>query len=867
MKKKASMILTCVLLAPLFLNGNAPVVHAGDPFVITSIDEPGIDREGLIGYYYREDQFKNLILFTPTRNHTLVYDQGTTGDLLADSQQQFSSIRWAGLITSKETGDFTFSLSEDELAIIEINGKVVSNKGKEKQRVHLEKGQFVPIRIEYKPNGKLSTGSAAWNKLRLVKTDIRNHTIPVQQDELRNPDFNKKETKDFLKKASVSYLHSQKAVEDDDDDKDTDGDSIPDSWEENGYTIMNKVAVKWDDSYASKGYTKFVSSPLDSHTAGDPYTDYEKAARDLPLANAKETFHPLVAAFPSINVSMEKIILSENKDLSNSAESHSSSNWSYTNTEGASIQGGIGPEGISFGISANYEHSETVGAEWGTSHGTTSQFNTASAGYLNANVRYNNAGTGAIYEVQPTTSFVLGDSTIATITAKSNATALSMPSGESYPKKGQNGIALNTMDDFNSNPITLNNKQLNDVVNKKPIIIETDQADGKYAIKKADGSIAMGGSWTGVIDQIKGKTASIIVDKGDSASEKRVAAKDYDNPEDKTPSVSLKEALKLAFPEITEKEGLLYYHDQPIYESSVMSYVDENTAQEIKKQISDTKGIFKDVKQLYDVKLTPKMNFTIKMSTLYDGAENGSLSGPLGTWSLTLVIDGGNTGKKQYISGLSGGTSTLTLNQASKNKLEKNTNYYISLYMKADTDNTKPTLEIAGEKSVLASKQITLNKSDNNYTRVDILVHNLEYNPIKEIRIVADGKSRVLFDDLSVSKVSATKPNELSDEEIKGIYQDHKEDVVKYDDMYYLNSVTFTNIHPLQNYVTKYKVKTKANLDKSLDSYPVDSKGSVKVNMLDYNKGGGLYLGDNNGKVSIYAVTKDGREIEVYQRN
>ncbi|PFR60140.1 hypothetical protein COK29_29625, partial [Bacillus cereus] len=85
---------------------------------------------------------------------------------------------------------------------------------------------------------------------------------------------------------------------DEDEDIDTDGDHIPDIWEKNGYTIQRKMAVKWDDSLAEKGYKKYVSNPYEAHTVGDPYTDYEKAAGDIPLANAKETFNPLVAAFP-----------------------------------------------------------------------------------------------------------------------------------------------------------------------------------------------------------------------------------------------------------------------------------------------------------------------------------------------------------------------------------------------------------------------------------------------------------------------------------------------------------------------------------------------------------------------------------------
>nr|WP_313782055.1 binary toxin-like calcium binding domain-containing protein [Paenibacillus larvae] len=311
-------------------------------------------------------------------------------------------------------------------------------------------------------------------------------------------------------------MSDDQSIDDDDTiDIDTDNDKIPDVWEENGYTIKNKLVVKWDDSLAAKGYTKFVSNPNEAHTVGDPYTDYEKAARDLPLANAKETFNPLVAAFPSVNVNMEKMILSPNKDLSESVQSNSSTNWSYSNTVGASVEIGFSLfTGPSFGVSANYQHSDTVAQEWGSSNGTSSQFNTASAGYLNANVRYNNVGTGAIYDVKPTTSFVIGNTTIGTITAKANSTALSLTPGASYPKKGQNGIAINTMDDFGSHPITLNKQQLSDLLNNKPIKIETNQTDGKYMIKDADGKIKEGGQWNGITEEIEARTASIIVDTG-----------------------------------------------------------------------------------------------------------------------------------------------------------------------------------------------------------------------------------------------------------------------------------------------------------------------------------------------------------------
>ncbi|WP_309567316.1 binary toxin-like calcium binding domain-containing protein, partial [Bacillus thuringiensis] len=134
-----------------------------------------------------------------------------------------------------------------------------------KQVVHLEKGKLVPIKIEYQSDQILTRDSNIFKEFQLFKVDSQQHSHQVQLDELRNPDFNKKETQQFLEKAAKTNLFTQnmKRDTDDDDDTDTDGDSIPDLWEENGYTIQNKVAVKWDDSFAAKGYTKFVSNPLE----------------------------------------------------------------------------------------------------------------------------------------------------------------------------------------------------------------------------------------------------------------------------------------------------------------------------------------------------------------------------------------------------------------------------------------------------------------------------------------------------------------------------------------------------------------------------------------------------------------------------
>lgn len=858
MKKALTGAVVCTLCVPMLLMTSMhtdTVAHAESTKMQQNVpqvtEEKAEKRDGLLGYYYKGKKFQDLTLFAPTRNNTLLYDQETANQLLNSDKQNYQSIKWIGFIKSKETGNFTFSLSDDQQAIIKIDGKVISKNGKDKQLVSLKKGQLAAITIFYFPSAQLNPESKQLKELKLIKTNEQKQSLQVQQEELLNPDF--RDTKSFKQ----GQIDERKST-DIDEETDSDNDTIPNLWEENGYTIKNKLAVKWDDSFANAGYTKFVSNPLEGHTVGDPYSDYEKAARDLPLSNAKETYNPLVAAFPSINVSMENLILSKDQNLSNSVGTHSSNNWTYTNTEGASVEAGIGMFGPSFGVSANYQHSETVGVEWGNSTEDTSQFNTATAGYLNANVRYNNVGTGAIYDVKPTTNFVLDDATIATIKAKENTTALSIDPNESYPKKGQNGIAITSIDDFNSQPITLNKQQLDQLLDNKPLMIQTTQTDGIYKIKDVNGNIVDGNRWSGATDQIKTKTASIMVDTGESVSEKRVAAKDYQYPEDKTPSLTLKEALKLAYPEINEKDGLLYYNNRPIYESSVMTYLDRNTANEVKKQLDATSGPFKDVHKLYDVKLTPKMNFTIKLATLYDGAENTvSHISEIGRWYGTYVLNGiPNTGN-HYYNTLFGNPATLELSSNSKNKLTKNKQYYVSLYIRGELD-TEPTIRVIGEKEDILTKKVKV--YNQGYQRIDILVKNMESNPITDISLKSNSDTGIFWDDISFTEVSTVKPENYTDENIQDIYSNYS---LKYGFGSTVNSILFKNITPLQNYIKKYHVICKdqygdITVNVTKNTYLPKNDGSVELNLLEYNAGYGVDLGS---VVEIEAIGADGRVI------
>ncbi|EMK2598522.1 binary toxin-like calcium binding domain-containing protein [Bacillus bombysepticus] len=756
MKKILASVLTGALVTPVLVSNDNTSVYAEKE--ITSItaeqtqEENEEVRTGLLGYYFKGANFNDLVTFAPTHGSTLMYNPKAANQLLEKDQQTYQSIRWVGFIKSKETGKFTFKLSDDEHAVIEIDGKLVSNQGKEKQAVHVEKDKLVPIKIEYRSNTPLQSDAKLLQDLKLYKMDEKKNVISIEKEDLTNPDFQAANSKDFLKQAAKTTLF--KGISPDSEYKDTDGDSIPDIWEENGYTIQNRVAVKWTNDLASKGYTKFISNPHESHTVGDPYTDYEKAARDIDKSNAKETFNPLVAALPRINVSLDELVVSENEDLSDGVWPNISHNWTFTNLN-YDYMSSIGDGSFSYFISKNYHNSEVVGVEWGHTDQDTEDIERADTVYLNANVRYNNVGTGSIYNAKATTRFVLEDDVLGTIKTKEK---LNIPQGKSYPEKGRNGIPINTMEDFDFKPISLDWYQADTFIdNDDPIFLENDHVDGEYKVRNVNGSLITGGKWHEIIPHIQAHTASIIINSGENVSEKYIAAKDYDHPEDKTPSLTLKEALKISNPEeIQEGEnGLLYYKGKPIHEASILSFLDEKTAREVEKQLDDKTGKFKDVKRIYDVKLTPKMNFTIKLSTVHDGAEN--FDDVIGEWDEPFKkIDGGNTGLKSYRVD-SDGESILNLNEKIMRKLKLSRNYVMSMYIKVDNDYT-PSPEdkisiLSEDGSIYGEKKLKPLSPNDEYQRIDIDFHTGFYNKVN--RVAVNIPSTFLIDDISITELQS----------------------------------------------------------------------------------------------------------------
>ncbi|MED2934898.1 hypothetical protein P4308_22960, partial [Bacillus wiedmannii] len=189
---------------------------------------------------------------------------------------------------------------------------------------------------------------------------------------------------------------------------DTDDDGIYDEWETDGYTIQRQMAVKWDNAMKARGYTKYVSNPYNSHTVGDPYTDWEKAAGRIDKAVKSEARNPLVAAYPTVGVHMERLIVSEKQNISTGLGKTVSASTSASNTAaitaGIDVTAGASLLGPSASVTAHFSYtgSSTSTVENSSSNNWSQDLgiDTGQSAYLNANVRYYNTGTAPIYNVK-----------------------------------------------------------------------------------------------------------------------------------------------------------------------------------------------------------------------------------------------------------------------------------------------------------------------------------------------------------------------------------------------------------------------------------------------------------------------------------
>lgn len=583
---------------------------------------------------------------------------------------EIKSVRWVTSFSPKKSGYYMFKAGGSDFIHIFINGESIIEKS-----IYLEKEKSYKLIVAY--FGNLNVVQDELINLNVINL-YNGKEVQVDLDEFHLPkSITFEELGDFLNADS----NNQELI-------DTDDDGIYDDWEINGYTVIGHVVHPWKEDYAKRGFKKYTSNPYESHTAGDPYSDLEKASGGIDKSINKVARDPLIAAYPSVSVRMEKLIISNNKQVNftegKTVGRSTSSSIGSSNTAGvdASVSFSLF-SGVSASITGHYSHtstqtvdsSQTSGQDWHT------QLNLSEgqSAYINTNIRYINTGTAPIYNLKPTANIVLGKETIATISSQINQEAFSLGPGKIFPKKNTHGIALNTLDQFSSTPISINLEQLERLELGEKLKLETTQFEGKFARRSPIGGqvIIDENEWSHYLPQIESVTAGITINLyNNGIIERRIAARDLDDPNDLTPELTLGEALKRAVGAVYSNNDGWYFIDEitlkkHMLDPSLVHFIyDRFTHRLIEKEKNSGKNNF------YDIVIRPGMNIQINVPVRYDKFKDDQMGWNGGVYDQTNGIGGGRCYK------FSGEAELDGLD------LEGSTKYLILMDVKA-TDNCK----------------------------------------------------------------------------------------------------------------------------------------------------------------------------------
>ncbi|MCU4948916.1 hypothetical protein OCF15_28200, partial [Bacillus cereus] len=456
---------------------------------------------------------------------------------------------------------------------------------------------------------------------------------------------------------------------------DYDMDFIPDHLEIYGYTTEFHMyeegkpffkAYPWRSEYDQdprySNYQKYVSNPFLPNTAGDPYTDLEKAGQSLSIQGKvlEEAYHPLVAACPSAAVFMEDVTISPNitteMEMKSGVSYHTNYGLETLNVTGehVSVSQGThlefngdlegyrknkGKKAKSFGthasgqaeggvyISETLTHSNeqtvtttsTVQDTHKLSEKERTTMNSMDSGNVSGVIRYRNMGTAPMEQIKPNLSFLSGDKTVTTFTPQQKIDFL--PAGEAYPAEHLAGIRVSPADLLNGHTTSLNKDQMKELTDGNPIKIQATQITGKF---KGTGEIPRFKKgelydWAEILPGITQRTARLVLEIPENMLDRRIAApsKDTGDAEYYTPPLTLEQALQIAFGAkrnnrgelvLKTKTGMVYNLDR----ASVNVYVNKETDALIVKKLEEFKKNGDFTKSIYDVPLQKEMAILIK---------------------------------------------------------------------------------------------------------------------------------------------------------------------------------------------------------------------------------------------------------------
>lgn len=605
--KKIFFILTILIL---FLSPKIPSYSLVNEDLSMKVIN-NVDKNGFLGYYFSDKDYTDLQLIAPNITSQIAAPLNKF-DFNIESAKLFSVLK------PSISGNYLITSSHPNTTIY-IDGKVLDSQ----KTISLSKNREYNFTIEY--NGDFNDSDELeifWEAESFSKTQI-------PYENLKLPNFSLSGVNNLSNTLYSSQRNGASKL------ADTDKDTIPDEWEINGYTVDKNSIIQWNN-HLSPTYKKYVSNPDKKNSSNDPYTDLEKVLGHLPISTRIEARDPLVAAYPVVSVTMEKLLYAITEDVTEgqSGTKAKSTTNSKTKTRESNLNVSISSIGVGTLIGGDYtttqsdsntvEITDSSETEWSKEiSGDPSE-----AAYLNANIRYNNYGTAPIYNTQPTTNFVLknklGSDTLATIKANKSIMANALRPDSTFPEKGTSAIALDKINDSGLTSIAIDQETLDAIQSKESVInLETIQTNGLYGIiNPQTGKLEVNSNneWAHIQSEVDASSATIILDLGNNkVLERKITTKNPSDHQDRTPKLTIREAIKKAF-DAHEIDNRLFYKDDEligsfveIEEQTLAIFMDNRTKENIDLQLKSMNS-----KKIYDATLEKGMHITLRVPEYLD---------------------------------------------------------------------------------------------------------------------------------------------------------------------------------------------------------------------------------------------------------
>ncbi|MFS1519441.1 PA14 domain-containing protein [Bacillus sp. SCS-151] len=578
-------------------------------------EEPIIITNGLKGTYYSDDEFTNYLLIRSedsdaSFNINSIYAPSS----LQEKIENVHSIKWDGFVQPEYSEEYTFTTSDNDHIKLWVNGELLINGQElEPQSILLKANQQYSIAILYSnAEAALSELDIKWSSSQQEEETIPKERLfpPVQGEESVDQ---QPKTKSTVSSAPTPCTEGY----------DGDADCIPDDWEMEGFTYIFGVGlVEWDDEYLDQ-WTMYNTDPSQKSTDQDPYTDYMEATKvNMDRAVLSPGDHPLVPAYPDIEVTLdgfdytpnETITLTDGSSISNTQSFNTQTYDLTTITNGfnSSVEYGMavkaslnpfnsGAEShITF--SSGYDYSDTrqsgtvsweagdatEATNWSTATTTTPD----EAAFLDLKVHYTNRGTAPIYDFVPTIGVQLGGEDIETFDPQIAAKLLK--ADDQFPYTGS--VVMNSKADGSKISLTID--QLQKLNLGYPIIINDLQI--------SQGTISVDGEsedWNHYLSQIENTSATIRVQNPNTKEyeERKVFA---NRGQTYQPEVTLGDALISAFNAELDGSGNLIIDGHHLDENWTL-IGDADTNETIQQYVDE-------IRNLSDIPLRPGMQIDLR---------------------------------------------------------------------------------------------------------------------------------------------------------------------------------------------------------------------------------------------------------------